>query len=372
MSLPTPLSGGSAPSENTDSVDEMSSSEEDEDAQYAERFSDVLARVWLCEVPRFCSDLRMRMEMQHDNSHDEIYPSSLLFTEKPMFGSSYVLLVINFADGLKWLLKIPRIGSETHFDKSASASLTSEALTMSFLRAKKSIPFPNVLAFDTSIDNKLGCPFILLAYISGVPLYDIWFGESKSIPPDVRQAKRGRGSQDIALAMAQLDRFAFDSAGALIFNYDGLPIDVGPARLVVFVANLLQLSQDRKYEVDTPSYPKYYVGGSWTSHESFYFHGIDRENDAINSSFKSMNQLLRILLQLVPEPIDSRPEFVLAHPDFGIQDFTMAEDGHLKAVIDWDGVITLPRGIGYENYSDSSIREYPRYIRFYFWARDFC
>ncbi|KAI0992956.1 hypothetical protein K3495_g15228 [Podosphaera aphanis] len=303
------------PIDSTVNVGEMKSLEDDKDVDPL--FSGVLARVQLDKVPRFCLDLRRKLEMQHDNSHAEISidPADI---EKPIFGGFHALFPIRFADGVKWLLKIPLIGVETQFDESASAALTSEALTMRFLRANTSIPIPNVYAFDASLDSELGCPFILLEFISGIPLQECWFDESRSISQDVMQARRSRILKDIASAMAQLDRFAFDSGGALIFDDDGSPIGAAATKYFDDVADLQQINYDIDNNIDIPRYPKFYKAGPWTTVESFYLHALDRETNSTASYAKGICQLLRILYQLIPEPIDTRPKFVLAHPDFHV------------------------------------------------------
>ncbi len=60
--------------------------------------------------------------------------------------------------------------------------------------------------------------------------------------------------------------------------------------------------------------------------------------------------LLRQLISCIPEP-DGMEPFVLAHPDFDIQNFIVSEDGELRGVIDWDGIAAMPRTLGNERYS---------------------
>ncbi|BCR90904.1 uncharacterized protein ACHE_60790A [Aspergillus chevalieri] len=42
--------------------------------------------------------------------------------------------------------------------------------------------------------------------------------------------------------------------------------------------------------------------------------------------------------------------FVLAHPDFGIQNFIVSEEDELQGIIDWDGFAAVPRTLGNEGY----------------------
>jgi hypothetical protein len=62
-----------------------------------------------------------------------------------------------------------------------------------------------------------------------------------------------------------------------------------------------------------------------------------------------MAVLLRELVSWVPEPKGDKG-FVLAHPDFDIQNVIVWEEGELRGLIDWDGVAALPRSLGNERY----------------------
>lgn len=65
-------------------------------------------------------------------------------------------------------------------------------------------------------------------------------------------------------------------------------------------------------------------------------------------SIIAFNALLRLLLTWIPQ--GPEPKFVLHHPYFDIQNFIVADNGSLSAIIDWDGVCTEPRFIGNESY----------------------
>lgn len=93
-------------------------------------------------------------------------------------GSYHVVINVLFADGTMWVLKIPGIG---HGQGAVSAkSLVSEAQTMRLIKRETSVPVPEVYAFDATISNELGCPYILMEMIHGKPLYEVWFDEDVS------------------------------------------------------------------------------------------------------------------------------------------------------------------------------------------------
>jgi Phosphotransferase enzyme family len=63
---------------------------------------------------------------------------------------------------------------------------------------------------------------------------------------------------------------------------------------------------------------------------------------------RGQQKLLQIIIDAVP--IVKNEQFVLAHPDFDVQNFLVSQDGYLTGVLDWDGVATYPRYLGYARY----------------------
>jgi aminoglycoside phosphotransferase (APT) family kinase protein len=52
-----------------------------------------------------------------------------------------------------------------------------------------------------------------------------------------------------------------------------------------------------------------------------------------------MNKLLRLFIDWIPISAGAdKPEFVLLHPDLGIQNVLVSKEGRLCGLIDWHGV----------------------------------
>lgn len=137
----------------------------------------------------------------------------------PLFGSYHIVFVLNFADGLRWALKLPATGHRDRFDETAARALTSEALTMRLLKRETTVLVPEVYSFDASFDNHINCPFILMEFMAGIPLYDCWFDKEASNVSAKR--RRTRILQDLAAVMVQLNKFTYARGGGLIFDKDG-------------------------------------------------------------------------------------------------------------------------------------------------------
>jgi len=145
--------------------------------------------------------------------------------QSPLHGSSHVLFIVRFNDGACWLFKVPSTG---HPDD-----------VIRVLKKEKTIPLPKVYCFSASLDNELGCPFILMEFIEGKTISDVWF--NKSIPEDILDQQQIKYLQDIATAMLQLNKFEFDHRGSVNFEEAGLPSKViGPTRITDLKALLEQ------------------------------------------------------------------------------------------------------------------------------------
>ena len=79
------------------------------------------------------------------------------------------------------------------------------------------IPLPDILDFST-IQNIFPCPYLVMTFISGIPLYNIWSGHHlNGTSPDITRLHRIRALESIASPMVQLDKFSFQTGGRLLF-----------------------------------------------------------------------------------------------------------------------------------------------------------
>lgn len=250
-----------------------------------------------------------------------------------------------FDDCPRWVAKFPINGSASKWDELSASALASEANTMRLLKRETTIPLPDVLDFSSSTENTLRCPYIIMSFISGTPLYDIWFGHRlNGVSLDTTRARRINAIKSIASAMIQLDKFPFGTGGRLLFGSDGNPSGVGPMRQVDHQAML-----DRWFVHNNPDDDPIYVEFAASSDpKAYYTFLLDRYPEQDPTS-KGLEMLLRQLISWIPEPSGIDP-FVLTHPDFDIQNCIVSEEGELRGLIDWDGVAAMPRTLGNERY----------------------
>ncbi|RDW65845.1 phosphotransferase family protein [Aspergillus mulundensis] len=256
-----------------------------------------------------------------------------------MMGSFNVCFPLTFKSGLRWLIKFPFAGTKAKWDKPAISAMISEAQTMRLIKRETTIPLPEVLDFSPTISNPIGCPYIVMTYIPGIPLHTWWYEKQDGLDLETIRARRTRTLEGIAQAMVQLSKFTFSTGGSLVFNKDGSldPTRTGPLRYWDFMEGL------KNYEPG----PWYKERAVSSDTKDYYTLMIDVH--APKGPYNvAVYALLRQFIAWIPEPTSGGKPFVLSHPDFNMQNMIVDENGVLQGIIDWDGVGALPRTLGNE------------------------
>ncbi|KAI9818357.1 MAG: hypothetical protein M1826_001379 [Phylliscum demangeonii] len=310
-------------------------------------FLPLLARLQRERIPAWASAARQTLVAGED-------AVTCAVRDPPLYGGDHILFVLLFADGARWLLRIPATGYREAWDDISAGALRSEALTMRLIRQTTTMPVPEVYAFSDSIDPQLGCAYILLEYVDGVPLHEVWF--DRSLAPAALDEVRTRVLTELAAAMQQLSQLSFGRGGAPRYNESGHWTDVGPMKIGDWYA-VLEAMNAGAYD-DDHALPVCSIGPFLDPRD--YFRSMwSRRRAAAYPLARDVHALVRLLISWMPGPTttgqagaraDAPLPFVLAHPDFGMQNILVGRDGGLKAVIDWDRVAAVPRCVGNECY----------------------
>lgn len=316
-----------------------------EDSDDEALFSNILSIINTSKLSQLAKSIRER--------NDEKYNKNGPVVGDPITGSYHVVYPLHFDDKVSWAAKIPIAGTPELWDESSTKALTSEAKVMQLLKRETTIPLPEVLDFSATRDNIIQCPYIIMTYIEGQSLYDVWFGHRlKSMSYEEVSECRNRVLRGIAKAMSQLDNFSYSCSGSLEFDEDMQPTAGAPTRCIDMGAEL-----DRWFVHHDPSEEPIYVDFPMTTdpkqHYTFFL-DLHQEQDPFHRGVKT---LLRLLIDWIPEPSGMNP-FVLAHPDMGIQNIIVADNGELLGIIDWDGVSAVPRSVGNERYPNWITRDW--------------
>ena len=315
---------------------------EKSDIENTELFSTVMANIQLNLMPSFVSIVRSRIDRAHGSkSLHKIEPVTV---DSPIFGEFHVAFPLKFGDGHRWILKIPANGTHHTFDAISSRALSCEALTLQMLRRETTIPVPEVFAFDNTCENDLQCPFILMEFISGKPLYDCWF--DKASPNDVVEEHRTKTLRDLATAMAQLVKFSTIDGGSIEYDENGRPTTIGSSRHVKLLDEHTWRPSYRSTEA-----PDFVELGPHRQPTAYYTQSLYNRPNPDDMFSKGALKLLKTFLSWAPYvDDDGRGQFVLSHPNLDMRNIIVSEDGSLQGIIGWDGVGTVPHAIGNEAY----------------------
>ncbi|KAL9029920.1 MAG: hypothetical protein Q9196_001893 [Gyalolechia fulgens] len=328
----------------TDHVD-TSDAHAEENCSGIDKFQSVVEQVNFTEATRLATRLRIQ---EAKNSRPttlgrlQTLRLSCKVVLTPLYGSHNILFPIRFRDGVQWLLKLPFNGSHNRWDQQSAAALTSEVLTMKLIREKTSIPVPRIYSYDANPANPMKCPFILMERIEGVALFHGWFSNK---PPGDQEGFRKHALDEVAKAMVQFKPFTFSKAGALQSNSEDGALHVGAYRKVDHFAeyNRLRLGQRGA--------TTYAQQGPFSNQEDYFLTSLDREDaEMLPPRLQSQRKLLRLFIRWFFQATGDSSNFVLTHPDFNLQNILVGDDGTLRGLIDWDGVVAVPECIGCEEY----------------------
>ena len=319
------------------------------------QFAAVLALLNYQKMAPLASRIRQTIETIHDEkpSHSNVAPwHGCSVSPEPLNGSYNLAYLVTYEDGAQWIFKIPANGYHACFDQVAAEALRSEAQTMKFIKQQTTIPLPAVHHFDASFDNDIGCPYILMDFLNGKPLWQGWFDE-KASRSGVEQF-RARSMQTIAAAMVQLSQFSVDRGGFLKFDPDGRPVSITASRVPDWLAG-----SDMQQGLTTAREGCLYCekGPIKDPAASFLFmldrRGIREGDGPLDlGSHEIIRMFTEWTLEKAENANDRSGKFVLAHPDFAVQNFLVEDDGTLCGIIDWDGVAAVPLSIGCLKYPD--------------------
>ncbi|KAL9132085.1 MAG: hypothetical protein Q9217_000121 [Psora testacea] len=263
----------------------------------------------------------------------------------PLIGSFNLAYAILFLDGTKWIARIPGNGV-TSFGPLEARKMLSDIQTTSLIRSATSIPIPQVFAWNVDRDNPVGVPYHFESFVEGKPLSERWTDTSWTT-----ESKRVQTLRKLAQVMSQLHNFRFDKIGSLIFDADGKFSQIG---------DLIKVDRDVSKMLDGEEvWGTTSTIGPFETTRSYLLDKLDDlEVPEAQAWTKAENALLRLAIDSTPQSLDRNGKFTLGHPDLNYQNIFVDDDGNIKGLIDWDGMHTLPRALGFARYPSWITRDW--------------
>ena len=287
-----------------------------------------------------------------------------------------VFLRINIGERLEraYVLKIPAHGTQVGWLESDAYMLRNEAVLMQHIRHHTQCPVPEVIAFDETLDNPIGAPYILMEEMAGSSALDMWFGKSHNDVPNGEQyleaddpsleleQKRTRFLASLAQAMSHLQNLEFKRIGIPVFNEpeDELPTSYGPVWRWHSQLCMQEPKPIGPY-ITAGLYFRYGLNQTWGVSE---IASLDPSLPGV-LEFKGVRKIWNMVLTSPPFAKPPRPPvndvednetddkvlpkkiFVLRHDDLDLQNILVDCDGNVTGIIDWDGCMAAPRCVGY-------------------------
>ena len=211
-----------------------------------------------------------------------------------------------------------------------------EVASMKFFKTKTSIPVPAVIAYDTSPDNAVGAPYIIMEYIHGDTAKELsTMGKyAASAYGNAEQDRKFR--RQVAEIQATVSSFTFPQIGSLYVDDQG-EFKVGP-------------------DVMTG-------GGPWSTSAEYYDEVVHHIYDTFPLDERRAGMLASTAL-FVPSALsylarvhahESSGPFRLVNCYFGTHNILVSDDFDVVGVISFDGVMAAPAGV---------VAQYPLFIGF--------
>lgn len=270
-----------------------------------------------------------------------------------MSGCNNRVFVVQYGEDLKVCVRVPACGWEGKWTGKDVQAFRTQVLTMKYIRKHTDCSIAEVIAYDTTFDNAIHAPHMVMTYLEGRTVASLWFEEEGPLP---LEEKRQNILRSLAHQAAQLRSLTFDKIGALHFssNDDDKP-EVGPFHMLNFgvsrTSSFLQYVDD-EVDVEPKTSSDAWLRGQleeWKKHvtepsEENPFPEADRLQFW---EHLGIYRLFSMALDELPLRKDGDGEqFVITPPDFDWQNILADDHGNVTALVDWDRVDTAPGFVG--------------------------
>lgn len=308
-------------------------SEDSEDCEHDElaQFRAVMAVIDFDKAKHTALMLRARQQPLvacTPNGNDSRCVLDCTIGPEPQCGSFNLIYVVQWSDGLKWILRIPGHGLE--FDTTDVIRMDTEYRTMKYIRERTTIPIPEVFCWETDSD-RVGAPFAFMSFVEGEPLCNVWYEKDK-----LSDGGRFEILSSIAAYMSQLHTLEFPAMGMLQFQGPQMSPTVGPI-------------YSRKIQSHEDGWGDHLVEGPYAS-ASEQLQGLLARIEYPSKYAQCEEPLLRMAIESIPKTLDGNGKFYLSPTDFDLQNIMVNEAGDITGFIDWDNVMTKPAAFGYARY----------------------
>ncbi|KAJ6577301.1 kinase-like domain-containing protein [Mycena capillaripes] len=255
----------------------------------------------------------------------------------PKVGSFNVVYFLQFADGVRWVARLPI----APWSEALRKRMSLDRLSLDFIGTNTTIPVPRVIDCQPTEDSVLGRPYTLMTFLPGTQLAKLWFD-----PAWFTDQRRNTVFRSLASFMSQLSAHGFSSIGQL---------DIDPTTHAYFVGPFYP-SSNAISEGETLPEPT--CGPYQSTHVYLQSLIAQKVNAAERTTALAELHLLRAFAGMLPDAAFDGAPFFLSHPDFGYQNILVDAEGNVTGIIDWDDVSVDSRQSAFARYPSWITRDW--------------
>jgi len=226
---------------------------------------------------------------------------------------------LEFEDGEKWLVRIPRTGFSTVPPELVEYLVASEYATLKFLETTK-VPTAKAFGFGLASDptNRVGVSYILMEALPGKPYHSL----------QATEYQKNRVLTQIADILVEISNHPFPLAGSVVIKDNQVTLAEVASNRFINLGRYGPFNSDVRYYASIIDQHLDFISVGQLYHtypkEAFLFYRLFSEN-------------IRILCG--DEPKD---EFFLKHVDDKGDHILVDEDYNVVGIIDWQFAHTVP------------------------------
>ncbi|KAK3723155.1 hypothetical protein LTR37_001878 [Vermiconidia calcicola] len=272
--------------------------------------------------------------------HGEVVQGCWTFVDRKN-GVYNVAYIFRFDNDTEVALRVPACGWGERWNDLDARSLRSTALTMRLIGSFTTVPVPKVITYDTSMENDIGSPFILMSCLRGQNARVAWSQDDGRIPKELRRQNLLR---TLAEAISDLSALQFRRSGSLWFlEGDDNVFHIGDSWVLRVEGYVIKrtFKEEKSYTCTRDK-----VNGD--VRELLELEGF--AEGCKDDTKKGVLTLYQLMVKAWLDAVESPhlgEEFVLAHNDFDIQNLMTDHEGNVTGILDWDGVTAEPRQAGW-------------------------
>ncbi|KAF1985636.1 hypothetical protein K402DRAFT_405095 [Aulographum hederae CBS 113979] len=277
--------------------------------------------------------------------------------KKTESGSHNRVWIVEYSDGSKICVRVPAFGWEGKWTELDAEVMEVQVQTMRYIGNETGLKMPEVLAWDQTLDNDIGAPYILTSFLEGRMVGEAWADFEAHPDPEEMEAFRLRILKSVATNISALRSLKFNEMGMLNFPH-GItsPPIIGPILAISSgcrrEANFNSTLAQRSLPAQTHSIASLKKRlSNWQSWEIYH---LQHNSLPFPNPYKTAGLAFLywvLLLSIYPNCSTDTPEsFVLAPPDFDAQNILVDDSGNVTGFIDWDSVATVPVWKGWASF----------------------